>query len=95
MKHCEKCIHYELCKSRMECAPDDTFSFFPYNEDCPHFKNKADYVEVVRCGKCKHGEVSIMSKSKDGEEEIACYCNAKNKVTDLEYYCACGERRDT
>ena len=55
----------------------------------------ADVVEVVRCGKCKHGEVSIMPKSKDGEEEIACYCNAKNKVTDLEYYCAYGERRDT
>ena len=54
----------------------------------------ADVEEVVRCGKCKHGEVSIMSKAKDGEEEIACYCNAKNKVTDLEYYCACGERRD-
>jgi formylmethanofuran dehydrogenase subunit E len=57
--------------------------------------SKADVVEVVRCGKCKHGEVSIMSKSKDGEEEMACYCNAKNKVTDLEYYCACGERGDT
>lgn len=39
MKHCEKCIHYEKCKADMEVAPDDTFSFFPYNEDCPHFKN--------------------------------------------------------
>lgn len=53
----------------------------------------ADVVEVVRCGKCKHGEVSIISKTKDGEETIACYCKAKNRVTDLEYYCACGERR--
>lgn len=55
----------------------------------------ADVEDVVRCKECKHGEVSIMSKSKDGEEEIACYCNAKNKVTDVEYYCACGERRNT
>ena len=50
MTHCEKCIHYELCKSRMDVAPDDTFSFFPDNEDCPHFKNKTDYAEV------EHGE---------------------------------------
>lgn len=54
----------------------------------------ADVVEVVRCGKCKHGEVSVISKTKDGEETVACYCNAKNKVTDLDYYCPCGERRD-
>ncbi len=81
---CKDCVHYDICKD--ECKDKLV---------CSEFKNKAYYVEVVRCGKCKHGEVSIMSKSKDGEEEIACYCNAKNKVTDLEYYCACGERRDT
>ena len=55
----------------------------------------ADVVEVVRCGKCKHGEVSIISKSKDGEETIACYCTIKNKVTDDDYYCPSGERSDT
>lgn len=53
----------------------------------------ADVVEVVRCEKCKHGDVSIIAKTKDGEETIVCFCNAKNRVTDLEYYCACGERR--
>ncbi len=50
---CEKCIHYEMCKAEMDLAPDDTFTFFPYNEDCPHFKNKADFVEVVRCKDCE------------------------------------------
>ena len=82
---CKDCIHYGICTFHLT---GNEWS------KCFHFKNKADVVEVVRCGKCKHGEVSILSKSKDGKEEIACYCNAKNKVTDLEYYCACGERRD-
>ena len=52
----------------------------------------ADFVEVVRCEKCKHGEVSIISKTTDGKERIACYCNVKNGVTDLNSYCPSGER---
>lgn len=55
----------------------------------------ADVVEVVRCGKCKHGDVSCHAKTKDGEETIACYCVIKNKVTDVDYYCPNGERRNT
>lgn len=55
----------------------------------------ADVIEVVRCEKCKHGEVSIISRTTDGKERIACYCNLKNGVTDLNSYCPSGERRDT
>ena len=54
-----------------------------------------DVVEVVRCEKCKHGEVSIISRTIDGKERKACYCNLKNGVTSLDYYCANGERGDT
>ena len=55
-------------------------------------KPTADVVEVVRCEKCKHGEVSIISKTIDGKERKACYCNLRNGVTNLDYYCANGER---
>ena len=53
----------------------------------------ADVVEVVRCKECKHGDVSTFSLSKDGEEYIGCYCSLKNAVTNVDYYCASGERR--
>ena len=53
----------------------------------------ADVAEVVRCEKCKQGDVSTFSLSKDGQEEIACYCNLKNRATDLDYYCPRGERK--
>ena len=54
-----------------------------------------DAVEVVRCRKCKHGDVSTISMSKDGAEDIACYCKLKGGVTDVDSYCPSGERRDT
>lgn len=55
----------------------------------------ADVVEVVRCEKCKYGDVSCHARTIDGKETIACYCNLKNKVTDVDDYCSSGERRDT
>lgn len=55
----------------------------------------ADVVEVVRCEKCKHGDVSTFSLSKDGEEYIGCYCSLKNIVMDIDCYCSSGERSDT
>ena len=55
----------------------------------------ADVVEVVRCEKCKYGDVSCHARTIDGKKTIACYCNLKNKVTDVDYYCSSGERRDT
>lgn len=55
----------------------------------------ADVVEVIRCEKCKHGNVSTISKTKDGQEKIACYCNLKKMVTDIDDYCPNGERSDT
>lgn len=53
----------------------------------------ADVVEVVRCEKCKYGDVSIFSRTKDGQEEIACYCNLKKVVTYVDSYCPSGKRR--
>ena len=53
----------------------------------------AEVVEVVRCEKCKHGDVSTISKSKDGQEDVACYCTLKKVVTDVDYYCPSGERK--
>ena len=89
---CKDCIHYEVCPKPYygeKIACNDV------EDRCENFKNKADFVEVVRCGKCKHGEVSCHAKTKDGEETIACYCTIKNMATDVDYYCPSGERRDT
>ena len=95
---CNDCIHGELCISRTDTI---IFNKTEYRDldnvenFCEDFKNKADFVEVVRREKCKHGKVAVFSKTVDGEERRACYCNIKNKVTDIDGYCPSGERRDT
>ena len=81
------CLHYNVCNYHID--EETPFSV----TECNNFKNKADFVEVVRCKKCKYGDVSTISNSKDGQEEIACYCTLKNRVTDLDSYCPSGERK--
>ena len=45
---CKDCVHYEKCKPlRLDFAD----SVNP-NQTCQYFKNKADFVEVVRCKDC-------------------------------------------
>ncbi len=92
MKHCEKCLYYEKCKAEMDEAPDDIFTFFPYNEDCPHFKNKADFVEVVRCKDCKFCErYSIYDDDYYCMAEHTQSLFSPNKTD----YCSYGEKKET
>lgn len=90
MSNCKKCLSEEVCRYN-----DGINLYCKDDYKCTHFKNKADFVEVVRCENCKYGDVSTISKTIDGKENIACYCNLKNVVTDLDNYCPSGERRDT
>ena len=88
MADCKDCIKNDVCELYVHLHCKD------YKENkCKFFKNKADFVEVVRCEKCKYGDVSTISKAKDGQEEIACYCNLKNRVTDIDSYCPSGKRK--
>ena len=46
MAHCEKCIHYPICKEDSPYLPDNFANLFPHNEDCTYFKSAADMREV-------------------------------------------------
>lgn len=50
MPKCKDCIHYDACKDAYDGNWDD---FDECDLYCEHFKNKADFVEVVRCKDCK------------------------------------------
>ena len=77
---CKDCIHNEVCKygeNRMNGG-------YCTGENCRHFKNKADFVEVVRC--------------KDCGVKGAAFCMAGDiplTETTGEMFCSLGERRDT
>ena len=91
---CNDCIHERVCDALIKKGLPYADGKLPAEAFCMAFKNKTDYVEVVRCGKCKHGGVSVFSKTVDGEEGTACYCTIKNKVTEKDSYCPSGERSD-
>lgn len=57
MATCKDCIHYEACKKHghLKFTANDLYELMYQNgveHSCTTFKNKADYVEVVRCKDC-------------------------------------------
>lgn len=51
---CKDCVHVEMCHLE-RCYQDDRFEHkYEIETHCEEFKNKADFVEVVRCKDCIH-----------------------------------------
>lgn len=85
MTHCEKCIHYDICQLDYDLIPEH-LTFFPHNEDCKQFKNKADFVEVIRCNDCKNYVT---------RENAPNFCMKRRTWISETDFCSYGERRDT
>lgn len=49
MTTCKDCIYRAMCYKREHYGKEN-------EEPCEMFRNKADFVEVVRCKDCKYGE---------------------------------------
>lgn len=45
---CKSCVHHRVCGYRLDYETDVT------NSKCSHFRQKCNYVEVVRCKDCKY-----------------------------------------
>lgn len=86
---CKDCIHYDVCEIH-----DD--NEFPSEEikkfDCPRFKNKANYVEVVRCKDCEYYVPLGDAYEHKGKKAMHCWMWAK--CTGDNYYCADGMRKE-
>ncbi len=84
MTLCEKCIHGEICAER-DCMDEDDERAMGH---CHRFKNKADFVKVVRCKDCKHCLDLIMG---------GMWCEHPDKIMPLgsnpDDFCSYGERR--
>ena len=79
MAYCKDCVHWDLCEwsDRGEIM-------------CSDFKNKADFVEVVRCKYCKHYNQLRGTCEHAQWEDAECW-DRDVKTTD---YCSYGERTD-
>jgi hypothetical protein len=56
---------------------------------CKGFKNKADFVEVVRCKNCKY-----CTKAVSIENTYFCVVGTNAFDTELDNFCSYGERKD-
>ena len=85
---CKDCIHYGVCMDFTTLKESEFAQNFNQAEmSCDYFKNKADFVEVVRCKDCKRAKPLIF------EGFYKCYRqNACRKAYD---FCSYGERKDT
>ena len=81
MASCKDCICYEIiCQHTLQ---DDELQL------CNSFRNNADFVEVVRCEKCKH-----RTKVTECDNTLH-FCRKKQNYIKLDDFCSYGERRDT
>lgn len=91
MATCKDYIHYEVCQDGVcdECFTEETPKtvremYSPLG--CETFKNKADFVEVVRCKDCKYWRT-----------EHGGFCEASNALSEVNNenndYCSYGERK--
>ena len=87
---CKDCIHIDVCvmhEHYNDCEKEVAES------GCDHFQDKADFVEVVRCGECKHLKVY-------NTNSIYAYCKKTHlaffpfEMDTRTHYCGLGERRD-
>lgn len=95
---CKECLWCDVCKSRVTQFGYD----FDEDKEVPEFgcgvvvdgfKNKADFVEVVRCKDCKCCEHCYPAKA-IGEEAIeGWYCKIRKKHMQPYDFCSYGERR--
>ena len=78
---CKDCIHYDICVAK------NTSVNVKY---CYYFKNKADFVEVVRCGKCTHGHW----EQETCHGKCVHYCDLTDLQINKEHFCSYGERKE-
>lgn len=90
---CKDCIHYCLCKDTLadenwrEDTPQEIKDMYSPN-GCENFKNKANFVEVVRCKDCVYWEC----RGYDGRCE-AYHNGLIRDYTNYDDFCSYGEKR--
>lgn len=81
---CYDCIHCNACSeagdSGYSCLKEDV-------SKCKHFKNKADFVEVVRCKDCKYCFEIYRGA-------YACSLQPTPNNVPLWHFCSYGEKND-
>ena len=89
---CKDCIHYDDClndeRTRYYSA---TISCNVVEKHCDFFKDKTDFVEVVRCVKCKYRVTHTCPIT--GIKTLFCDYGISPVAVEPTHFCSYGERR--
>lgn len=93
MATCKDCIHERVCE---ELCPKGLLPYhsseYPAETFCTEFKNKADFVEVVRCKDCEY--YAPLGDAYEYKGKKAMHCILRASCTGDNYYCADGMRKE-
>ena len=84
MARCNGCIHENVCNREVG------YGYF----ECPHFKNTADAVEVVRCKDCSYCVHGYPVKAIGEEALEGWYCRHQKRYMRSDDFCSYGERKE-
>ena len=89
---CKDCIHGCMCGQKEDLVQIDDCNFNKFSKHknveqlCEAFKNKADFVEVVWCEKCKY-------RTEVTEDDYTFFfCRKRQNYIKLTDFCSYGER---
>lgn len=85
MTRCGDCLHFRNCSHYV--TPEETF---PEVGGCSAFKNKGDFVEVVRCKDCKNWCHEEIAKRYGADR----YCTRTGFPVAEDDFCSYGERKE-
>ena len=93
MATCAKCVHYA------DCLDSGRTRYLSHNiacndveERCKFFKNKADFVEVVRCEKCKYCVTHTCAIT--GIKTLFCDYGEKPAMVHPTHFCSYGKKKN-
>lgn len=89
MVTCKDCIQNDVCEYADAVEYPDEELIKP---DCPRFKNKAKFVEVVRCKDCIYGRIRACAIT--GAETLFCEYGIKPIAVEPMHYCSYGKRKE-
>ena len=82
MATCKDCIHFDVCRHKEANITNITKVKDLIADDFKCFKDKADFVQVVRCKDCKWYNIF----------RLECYKPYRNGVSWIDDFCSYGER---
>ena len=81
---CKDCIHFEVCGFT-------SITGKTMEKDCKQFKNKADFVEIVRCKDCK----SHSCEQEPEHGKTTHLCSVLNAEVFKDFYCYHGTPKES